>query len=167
MECFDAVQISKILSPPRDASSRRHRSPRAAFGERRHRAVAAGVDPRPFHPLLVGEGGFTRPASLWIPTVLEKGGGKRTTVVPRPLSFIFFNTGCRSISLFIALAPSAPLGVLVHVVQVGRHDEVFGVNQAVLVGELLPASVVALVGDVALAPPRFELPEVQPGLIVL
>lgn len=71
------------------------------------------------------------------------------------------------LSLSLALAPSAPLGVLVHVVQVGRHDEVFGVNQAVLVGELLPASVVALVGDVALAPPRFELPEVQPGLIVL
>lgn len=47
----------KFSPPPPDVSSRRHRSPRAAFGERRHRAVAAGVDPRPFHPLLVGEGG--------------------------------------------------------------------------------------------------------------
>lgn len=60
-----------------------------------------------------------------------------------------------------------PLGVLLHVVQVGGHDEVFGVEQASVVSVLLPASVVALVRDVALGPPRLELPEVQPGLVVL
>ncbi len=60
-----------------------------------------------------------------------------------------------------------PLGVLFHVVQVGSHDEVFGVNEAVLVCVLLPARVVALVCDVALASPRLKLPEVQPCLIVL
>lgn len=60
-----------------------------------------------------------------------------------------------------------PLGVLLHVIQVGGHDEVFGVNQTVLVCVLLPACVVALVGDVALTSPRLELPEVQPCLIVL
>ena len=63
--------------------------------------------------------------------------------------------------------PPRPLGVLLHVVQVGRHDEVFGVVQASLVGVLLPAGVVALVGDVALSSPRLKLPEVQPGLVVL
>lgn len=51
--------------------------------------------------------------------------------------------------------------------QVGGHDEVFGVGQASVVSVLLPAGVVALVGDVALAPPSLELPEVQPGLVVL
>lgn len=59
------------------------------------------------------------------------------------------------------------LGVLLHVVQIGGHDEMLGVNQTVLVCVLLPAGVVALVGDVALASPRLKLPEVQPGLIVL
>ena len=43
----------------------------------------------------------------------------------------------------------------------------FGVDEAVLVRVLLPARVVALVGDVALAAPRLELPEVQPRLVVL
>ena len=43
----------------------------------------------------------------------------------------------------------------------------FGVVQASLVGVLLPAGVVALVGDVALSSPRLKLPEVQPGLVVL
>lgn len=60
-----------------------------------------------------------------------------------------------------------PLGVLLHVVQVGGHDEVFGVVQASLVSVLLPAGVVALVRDVALASPRLKLPEVQPGVVVL
>lgn len=65
------------------------------------------------------------------------------------------------------LFPTRPLGVLVHVVQIGRHDEVFGVVQASLVSMLLPAGVVALVGDVALASTGLELPEVEPGLVVL
>lgn len=52
-------------------------------------------------------------------------------------------------------------------VQVGGRDEVLGVVQASLVGVLLPASVVALVRDVALASPGLELSEVQPGLVVL
>lgn len=43
----------------------------------------------------------------------------------------------------------------------------FGVKEAVLVCVLLPACVVALVGDVAFASPRLKLPEVQPCLIVL
>lgn len=60
-----------------------------------------------------------------------------------------------------------PLGVLFHVVEVGSHDEVLGVNETVLVCVLLPACVVALVGDVALAAPGLELPEVQPGLVIL
>lgn len=63
--------------------------------------------------------------------------------------------------------PRRPLGVLLHVVQVGRHDEVLGVVQAPLVGVFLPAGVVALMRDVALASARLELPEVQPGMIVL
>ena len=57
--------------------------------------------------------------------------------------------------------------VLLHVIQVGRHDEVLGVVQASLVGVLLPARVVALVRDVALAPASLKLSKVQPGLIVL
>lgn len=60
-----------------------------------------------------------------------------------------------------------PLGVLLHVIQVGGHDEMFGVNQTALIRVLLPARVVALVGDVALASPRLEVPEVQPRLVVL
>lgn len=63
--------------------------------------------------------------------------------------------------------PPRPLGVLVHVVQIGGHDEVFGVVQASLVSVLLPAGVIALVGDVALTSTGLELPEVQPGLVVL
>ena len=51
-----------------------------------------------------------------------------------------------------------PLGVFFHVVQVGSHDEVFGVEEAVLVWVLLPARVVALVGDVAFASPRLKTP---------
>ncbi|TNN83065.1 hypothetical protein EYF80_006672 [Liparis tanakae] len=50
---------------------------------------------------------------------------------------------------------------------VGSHDEVLRVNETVLVGVLLPACVIALVGDVALASPRLKLPEVQPCLVVL
>lgn len=59
------------------------------------------------------------------------------------------------------------LGILLHVVQIGGHDEMFRVNQTVLVCVLLPPSVIALMGDVAFASPRLKLPEVQPGLIVL
>jgi len=44
---------------------------------------------------------------------------------------------------------------------------VFGVVEAALVRVLLPARVVALVGDVALAAARLELSEVQPRLVVL
>lgn len=61
----------------------------------------------------------------------------------------------------------APLGVLLHVVQVGSHDKMFRVNKTVLVRVLLPARVVALVGDVALASPCLKLPQVQPRLVVL
>lgn len=61
----------------------------------------------------------------------------------------------------------APLGVLFHVVQVGSHDKMFRVNKTVLVRVLLPARVVALVGDIALASPRLKLPQVQPRLVVL
>lgn len=43
----------------------------------------------------------------------------------------------------------------------------FRVNKTVLVRILLPARVVALVGDVALASPRLKLPQVQPRLVVL
>lgn len=43
----------------------------------------------------------------------------------------------------------------------------FRVNKTVLVRVLLPARVVALVGDVALASPRLKLPQVQPRLVVL
>lgn len=39
--------------------------------------------------------------------------------------------------------------------------------KASLVGELLPAGVVAVVGDVALALPGLQLPQVQPGAVVL
>lgn len=63
--------------------------------------------------------------------------------------------------------PPRPLGVLVHVIEIGGHDEVFGVVQASLVSVLLPAGVIALVGDVALTSTGLELPEVQPGLVVL
>lgn len=42
-----------------------------------------------------------------------------------------------------------------------------GAVKASLVGELLPAGVVAVVGDVALALPGLQLPQVQPGAIVL
>lgn len=63
--------------------------------------------------------------------------------------------------------PSWPLGVLLHVIQIGWHDEVFGVVQASFVGVLLPAGVIALVGDVAFTSTGLELPEVQPGLVVL
>lgn len=42
-----------------------------------------------------------------------------------------------------------------------------GVRQHVLLGEGLPAAVVALVGDVTLAQLRLQLPQVQPCLIVL
>lgn len=42
-----------------------------------------------------------------------------------------------------------------------------GVVQASLVSMLLPAGIVALVGDVALASTGLELPEVEPGLVVL
>ena len=64
-------------------------------------------------------------------------------------------------------ASSSPLEVLLHVVQVGGHDEVLRVGQVVLVGILLPACVVALVGDVALTTSRLKLSKVQPGLVVL
>lgn len=63
--------------------------------------------------------------------------------------------------------PSCPLGVLLHVIQIGWHDEVFWVVQASLVCVLLPAGVITLVGDVALTSTGLELPEVQPGLVVL
>lgn len=49
----------------------------------------------------------------------------------------------------------------------GRRHEVGGVRQHVLLGEGLPAAVVALVGDVTLAQLRLQLPQVQPCLIVL
>lgn len=42
-----------------------------------------------------------------------------------------------------------------------------GAVKASLVGELLPAGVVAAVGDVALALPGLQLPQVQPGAVVL
>lgn len=42
-----------------------------------------------------------------------------------------------------------------------------GVGQRVLLGEGLPAAVVALVGDVTLAQFGLQLPQVQPCLIVL
>jgi hypothetical protein len=60
-----------------------------------------------------------------------------------------------------------PLGVLLHIVQVGCHDEVFRVDQAVLVCMLLPTPIITLVSDVTLATPCFKLPEVQPCLVVL
>lgn len=62
---------------------------------------------------------------------------------------------------------SEPLGVLFHVIQVWSHDEVFGVNETVLVSVLLPAGVVALVGDVTLTSSCLKLSEVQPCLIIL
>lgn len=62
---------------------------------------------------------------------------------------------------------SWPLGALLHIVQVGRHDEVFWVDQAVLVCMLLPAHIITLVSDVTLATPCLKLPEVQPRLVVL
>lgn len=49
----------------------------------------------------------------------------------------------------------------------GRGHEVGGVGQRALLGEGLPAAVVALVGDVTLAQFRLQLPQVQPRLIVL
>lgn len=115
----------------------------------------AAADQQPFHPfpkLLLG----LQPTRFPLDSHSSREGGMKTVLVLH----MEYETQER-------LCPSPPLGVLVHVVQVGRHDEVFGVNEAMLVGVLFPASVVALVGDVALAPPRFELPEVQPGLIVL
>lgn len=48
-----------------------------------------------------------------------------------------------------------------------RGHEVGGVRQRVLLGEGLPAAVVALVGDVTLAQLGLQLPQVQPGLVVL
>lgn len=63
--------------------------------------------------------------------------------------------------------PQGLLGILIHVVQVGGHDKVFGVMQASFISVFLPAGVIALMGDVALASPCLKLPEVQPGLVVL
>lgn len=83
------------------------------------------------------------------------GGGKKR---PFKRSFVRNRSGLE--------VPGA-LGVLLHVVQVGGHDEMFGVKQTVLVCVHLPPGVVALVGDVAFTAPRLELPEVQPGLVVL
>lgn len=60
-----------------------------------------------------------------------------------------------------------PLGVLVHVIKVWRHDKVLRIRQVVLVGVLLPPRIITLMGDVALPPARLEFPEVQPCLIVL
>lgn len=42
-----------------------------------------------------------------------------------------------------------------------------GAVKASLVGEFLPAGVVAVVGDVALALPGLQLPQVQPGVEIL
>ena len=49
----------------------------------------------------------------------------------------------------------------------GRRHQVGGVGQGVVAGEHLPADVVAVVGDVALAQLGLQLPEVQPRLVVL
>lgn len=49
----------------------------------------------------------------------------------------------------------------------GRRHEVGRVRQRVLLGEGLPAAVVALVGDVTLTQLCLQLPQVQPCLIVL
>lgn len=49
------------------------------------------------------------------------------------------------------------LGVLLHVFQVGSHDEVLRIGKASFVSVFLPACVVALVGDVALTSPRLKL----------
>lgn len=49
----------------------------------------------------------------------------------------------------------------------GRRNQVSRVRQSVLLGEHLPAAVVTLVGDVAFAEFGLQLPQVQPGLIIL
>lgn len=49
----------------------------------------------------------------------------------------------------------------------GRRNQVGRVRQSVLLGKHLPATVVALVGDVAFAQFGLQLPQVQPGFIVL
>lgn len=49
----------------------------------------------------------------------------------------------------------------------GRRHQVGGVRQRVLLGEGLPAAIVALVGDVTLAQFGLQLSQVQPCLIVL
>lgn len=60
-----------------------------------------------------------------------------------------------------------PLGPLIHVIQIGCHDEVLWINQVMPHGMLLPAGVITLVGYVALPSPRFKFPEIQPRLVVL
>lgn len=69
-----------------------------------------------------------------------------------------------------ALGQALHLAVVAGVLVVGgggREHQVGGVGQGVLLGKLLPAVVVALVGDVALAQLGLQLAQVQPRLVVL
>lgn len=49
----------------------------------------------------------------------------------------------------------------------GRWNQVSRVRQNVLLGEDFPAAVVTLMGDVAFTKFGLQLPQVQPGLIIL
>lgn len=49
----------------------------------------------------------------------------------------------------------------------GRRNQVSRVRQSVLLGKHLPATVVALVRDVAFPQFGLQLPQVQPGFIIL
>ena len=121
---------------------------------------------RVFSPLLKPPESDSPPDGLLSVSTTNSPGGENPTL-PKlreksPCVTILVLSSCAAVS-----PPPLPLGVLFHVVQVGSHDEVFGVQEAVLVCVLLPACVVALVGDVAFASPRLKLPEVQPRLVVL
>lgn len=49
----------------------------------------------------------------------------------------------------------------------GRWNQVSRVRQSVLLGKHLPAAVITLMGDVAFTEFGLQLPQVQPGLIIL
>lgn len=71
-----------------------------------------------------------------------------------------------------SLCEALYVGVLSALLVVGgrcrrRRNQVSRVRQSVLLGKHLPATVVALVGDVAFPQFGLQLPQVQPGFIVL